>query len=35
MRQRIRDISLSWRLTALYVAILAVVLTSLGVVLYT
>lgn len=35
MRQRIRDISLSWRLTALYVAILAAVLTSLGVVLYT
>jgi hypothetical protein len=35
MRQRIRDISLSWRLTALYVAILAVVLMSLGVVLYT
>jgi len=34
MRQRIRDISLSWRLTALYVAILAAVLTSLGVVLY-
>ena len=34
MRRTWRDISLSWRLTALYVAILAVVLTALGVVLY-
>jgi two-component system OmpR family sensor kinase len=34
MRRAWRDISLSWRLTALYVAILAVVLTALGVVLY-
>lgn len=34
MRRFPRDISLSWRLTALYVAILAVVLTALGVVLY-
>src|SRR5689334_25159149 len=33
-RRAWRDISLSWRLTALYVAILAVVLTALGVVLY-
>ncbi|MGN6699836.1 MAG: sensor histidine kinase [Thermomicrobiales bacterium] len=33
-RRTWRDISLSWRLTALYVAILAVVLTALGVVLY-
>ncbi len=35
MYRRIRDISLSWRLTALYVTVLAVVLTILGVVLYT
>src|SRR3954451_21578317 len=34
MMRRLRDISLSWRLTALYVTILAAVLATLGVVLY-
>jgi heavy metal sensor kinase len=34
MIKRFRDISLSWRLTALYVAILAAVLTVLGFALY-
>src|SRR4051794_36842342 len=34
MMRRLRDISLGWRLTALYVTILAVVLATLGVVLY-
>src|SRR5919199_5717092 len=34
MKRSLRDISLSWRLTALYVAILAAVLAALGVVLY-
>lgn len=35
MRRSLRDISLSWRLTALYVAILIAVLAVLGAVLYT
>src|SRR5919205_478039 len=34
MRRSLRDISLSWRLAALYVTILVAVLATLGVVLY-